>query len=922
MARVVHPEELAQHVSEDDCWLVIDGNVYDITRFHHPGGRRRLLELAGGDATKLFDKNHYNSRDEKLTMIQGMLVGRLLNAPREMDVQRRASVQHLRGGFDHREAREDEHLWSTRCRGFLPVRDPRKHLDEPYNILTSLVSKIPSAMADGSFRQLVDRHADRLREVEGAIDGEGSVDVLERVHSLFAYIGKAYVHGAAENHGGKIVPAFLSGAWCKVSEKLSRQPTMDYSDCVLYNWERIDPGEGITPENIRMLNRFTGLLDEEWFFKTHVMIESEAMGVVCAIYDGMRALESNDMGKLLRALSWLEQALSHVANNCLKIMFERREEDGAFCDPSMFFHRFRPFVSTWKAIFEGRTDAAIELQGPSGAMSSILPLCDAFLEVRMSSERLGTLLAGFEKYMPEKHRALLARIRERPARSFIQVLRDRAEDNVTADTLTDHFNGCVRRLLDFRWRHLSFIEEYVLKPSGSNDAKGTGGTPAFTYLYQHIEDTKQAMFIEEVADGELSMESLSHAQVAPYEPIAQSSQDIWKVTAQAGLLPSRKPLANDTLPTEWQEAYELLDLLPASCVPPATFRRSFDGIVLPRDCNGLTEQEMQERGRALLAYLVAGWDAAGEPEPSPPSLQELFTQISTLLGRAPHLGVTDFVLYNWRFDSKWRCWPQLESMRHVRPLQRFLCIEEEDWFCGLHVTLAGEMGDVIGAIERCYGARDVDEQLAELQSLTRAIQKLVDVHFDAGVPKAIAGRRSAPSVHPAQLFNRLRRFLPRIPEIGLDTSTLHAVQVYCAPSIAQSCLLHVLGVPLGEQPHAMQKFRTWQESPNGDLPCAHREYMQQLRTRDSMRSQIERRVNDQQFGVHHLARLELAHNSCIDMMSRYFSRRRELVCMMCGENSLKEHIAQEHHLIQSARLRLCIERRDMADMKKRKLAVI
>ena len=40
-------------------------------------------------------------------------------------------------------------------------------------------------------------------------------------------------------------------------------------------------------------------------------------------------------------------------------------------------------------------------------------------------------------------------------------------------------------MLDFRWRHLSYIEEYVIKPSGGMaNARGTGGTPAFTYLNQ------------------------------------------------------------------------------------------------------------------------------------------------------------------------------------------------------------------------------------------------------------------------------------------------------------------------------------------------------------------------------------------------------------------------------------------------------
>lgn len=48
-------EEIEAHSSEGDCWLVIDGKVYDVSEFvsSHPGGRA-ILEGCGKDATELF----------------------------------------------------------------------------------------------------------------------------------------------------------------------------------------------------------------------------------------------------------------------------------------------------------------------------------------------------------------------------------------------------------------------------------------------------------------------------------------------------------------------------------------------------------------------------------------------------------------------------------------------------------------------------------------------------------------------------------------------------------------------------------------------------------------------------------------------------------------------------------------------------
>ena len=52
--------EVETHNTQDDAWLVIDNNVYDITNFliNHPGGKAILLQLAGTDATDYFHELH------------------------------------------------------------------------------------------------------------------------------------------------------------------------------------------------------------------------------------------------------------------------------------------------------------------------------------------------------------------------------------------------------------------------------------------------------------------------------------------------------------------------------------------------------------------------------------------------------------------------------------------------------------------------------------------------------------------------------------------------------------------------------------------------------------------------------------------------------------------------------------------------
>ncbi|XP_050219924.1 cytochrome b5-like [Mercurialis annua] len=49
--------QVSEHNNPKDCWLIIDGKVYDVTTFleEHPGGDEVLLSATGKDATDDFE---------------------------------------------------------------------------------------------------------------------------------------------------------------------------------------------------------------------------------------------------------------------------------------------------------------------------------------------------------------------------------------------------------------------------------------------------------------------------------------------------------------------------------------------------------------------------------------------------------------------------------------------------------------------------------------------------------------------------------------------------------------------------------------------------------------------------------------------------------------------------------------------------
>ncbi|XP_055854818.1 cytochrome b5 reductase 4 isoform X2 [Episyrphus balteatus] len=72
-------KELSKHCTNDDAWMAIRGNVYNITRYmdFHPGGPEELMRGVGKDATKLFEEVHAWVNYEQL--LKKCLVGPLQN---------------------------------------------------------------------------------------------------------------------------------------------------------------------------------------------------------------------------------------------------------------------------------------------------------------------------------------------------------------------------------------------------------------------------------------------------------------------------------------------------------------------------------------------------------------------------------------------------------------------------------------------------------------------------------------------------------------------------------------------------------------------------------------------------------------------------------------------------------------------------
>jgi cytochrome b involved in lipid metabolism len=60
MSKTFSAADVAAHKSPSDLWIIVDEDVYDLTKFQseHPGGQKILTRVAGKDASKQFWKYH------------------------------------------------------------------------------------------------------------------------------------------------------------------------------------------------------------------------------------------------------------------------------------------------------------------------------------------------------------------------------------------------------------------------------------------------------------------------------------------------------------------------------------------------------------------------------------------------------------------------------------------------------------------------------------------------------------------------------------------------------------------------------------------------------------------------------------------------------------------------------------------------
>ncbi len=63
--------EVVKHNSRTDCWVAVNGGVYNLTAWidQHPGGADKILALCGKDGSTAFNAQHGSSAKANATLV-------------------------------------------------------------------------------------------------------------------------------------------------------------------------------------------------------------------------------------------------------------------------------------------------------------------------------------------------------------------------------------------------------------------------------------------------------------------------------------------------------------------------------------------------------------------------------------------------------------------------------------------------------------------------------------------------------------------------------------------------------------------------------------------------------------------------------------------------------------------------------------
>lgn len=372
--------------------------------------------------------------------------------------------------------------------GFLPDVLPLTRLPDPYyHKWEAIAANLQALILSRRLRGVVDR-----LPILSTIGLEHDAE-WRRAYSLLGFMAHGYIWGG--DAPSDRLPASISVPLIQVSERLQVPPVATYAAVCLWNFKPLFVDEDVDNlENLATLNTYTGSLDESWFYLVSVAIEARGAPIISLMLTAIAAARHNDSATVTRCLRTFAERLTDLTG-----ILGRMHES---CDPTIFYHRIRPFLAGSKNMAEAGLPHGViyedgsgdetyrQYSGGSNAQSSLIQFFDIVLgiEHRPTGEKADptsdsdrgrgaprhNFIMEMRRYMPGQHAQFLNDV------SCVANIREYVEEHPNDHQLCLAYDACLAMLSAFRDKHIAIVTRYIITPSKQVRARSRSRSPEVT----------------------------------------------------------------------------------------------------------------------------------------------------------------------------------------------------------------------------------------------------------------------------------------------------------------------------------------------------------------------------------------------------------------------------------------------------------
>lgn len=382
--------------------------------------------------------------------------------------------------------------------GFLPMNPPMEQLPNDYEQLEYIAANLHTLIKTNK----LDEYVMNLKNYISDIYHINDPQLLQALYRAYTFIVSAYLldpaykYYLANNKYGKArtrVPINLSLPLFHVAEKLDVAPYLDYhySYC-LGNYRIIDTSKHMTWDNLEMIVKFDGGLDERGFVMVHVDINTFGkflLNGINSVYDGIK---KSNICSVVDGLY-----LNYVTMQNINLRRKEMWKASSYSN----YNNFRVFIMGIEGndgifgpdgvVYEGvNNDSPMKFRGQTGAQDDIIPCQDIFTGVinYYPENDLTKYLLDLRRYRPKCVQLFFSDLEEYSKQYNLLNLDKLGDYGVLSKAGNEelifksyvYLLGIVDEIFNFRNGHWQFVQKFIMKNTTYSVA--TGGTPITTWI--------------------------------------------------------------------------------------------------------------------------------------------------------------------------------------------------------------------------------------------------------------------------------------------------------------------------------------------------------------------------------------------------------------------------------------------------------